>query len=299
MLKDYLHLHFIIFLWGFTAVIGNQMTISAIDLVFYRTILSTLGLALLLQWKKIPFNIGWTPALKMMATGCLTSLHWITFFASSQMANVSICLAGLATTTLWTSFVEPIIMKRALRWYEVALGLVIMCGLYLIFHFQFNFAQGLFVAILSAFFVSLFSVINGKLAPKYNHFTITFYEMLGAFLCTIILMPFYYFYFLDNKSMQWLSFSAENLNNWLGIAFLVIVCTIYAYAACVEIMQRLSAFTVNLSVNMEPIYGIIVAAILLDEHKKMNAGFYMGASVILFSVLSYPYLKKFAQGKVT
>jgi drug/metabolite transporter (DMT)-like permease len=257
--------------------------------------MSVLGLALLLRWKNITFQIGWTPILKMMGTGCFTSLHWITFFASAKMANVSICLAGLATTTLWTSFIEPIVMRRPLRWYEVALGLVILGGLYLIFHFQFNFATGLLVAMLSALFVSLFSVINGTLAKQYNHFTITFYEMLGALICTAILLPLYNYYFLDNQAIIWLSFSSENLNNWLGISFLAIVCTVYAYAACVEIMQRLSAFTVNLSVNMEPVYGIIIAAILLNEHEKMNIGFYAGTGIILLSVLSYPLLKKYAQ----
>ncbi len=295
MLKDYLHLHFIIFLWGFTAVVGKEMTVPAVELVFYRCLLAVLGLALLLRWKNISFNIGRTAILKMLGTGCFTSLHWITFFASAKMSNVSICLAGLATTTLWTSFIEPIIMRRPLRWYEVTLGLVILCGLYLIFHFQFNFAVGLLVAISSALFVSLFSVINGTLAKQYNHFTITFYEMVGALLCTIILLPIYNYYFLDNQAIQWLSFGVENLNNWLGIAFLAIVCTVYAYAACVEIMQRLSAFTVNLSVNMEPVYGIIVAAILLNEHEKMNIGFYAGAGVILLSVLAYPLLKKYAE----
>jgi drug/metabolite transporter (DMT)-like permease len=257
--------------------------------------LSAVGLAMILQWKKIPINLGKTAIIQLLLTGSLTSLHWITFFASSKIANVSICLAGLATTTLWTSFIEPLIMKRALRWYEVALGLVIIAGLYLIFHFQFNFAEGLLVAILSALFVSLFSVINGKLAKKYHHITITFYEMLGAFFCTIILMPLYYTYFGNKQAITWLDFSPENLNNWLGILFLVLVCTIYAYAACVEIMQRLSAFTVNLSVNMEPIYGMIVAAIVLGEHKQMNTGFYIGALIILLSVISYPFLKKFAE----
>ncbi len=290
-MKDYLHLHFIIFLWGFTAIVGKEMTMPAVELVLYRTIFSVLGLAILLYWKKIAFNIGWQPILKMAATGCFTSLHWITFFASAKISNVSICLAGLATTTLWTSFIEPIIMKRALRWYEVALGLVIMGGLYLIFRFQFDLATGLLVAILSALFVSLFSVINGKLAKQYNHFTITFYEMIGAFLCTLALLPFYNFYFMDNAPVQWLAFSSTELNNWIGVLFLALICTVYAYAACVEIMQRLSAFTVNLSVNMEPVYGIILASLLLNEHKQMNSGFYWGTLVILVSVLVYPFLK--------
>lgn len=298
-MKDYLHLHFIIFLWGFTAIVGKEMTIPAVELVLYRTIFSVIGLAILLQWKKITFNIGWKPILKMAATGCFTSLHWITFFASAKISNVSICLAGLATTTLWTAFIEPVVMKRALRWYEVTLGLVIMGGLYLIFRFQFDLATGLLVAISSALFVSLFSVINGKLAPQYNHYTITFYEMVGALLCTIILLPAVNYYFFDNQSITILTFTEEDVINWVGVLFLAIVCTVYAYAACVEIMQRLSAFTVNLSVNMEPVYGMILAALLLNEHEKMNSGFYWGTLVILVSVLSYPFLKKLDFGRMS
>jgi drug/metabolite transporter (DMT)-like permease len=295
MLKDYLHLHFIIFLWGFTALVGKWITIPAVELVFYRTLFAVLGLVILLQIKKTSFKIGKRAIFIMLATGCLTSLHWITFFASAKMATVSICLVGLATTSLWTSFVEPFVMKRKILWYEIMLGLVIIGALYWIMRTQFHYAAGLGVAVLSAVFVSFFSVINGKLAPKYNHNVITFYEMAGAFLGIIAFLPFYQYYFADNQAIIWLDFSEKNIYNWLGVFFLAIVCTVYAYAACVEIMQRVSAFAVNLSVNMEPVYGVILAAIFLREDKAMTNDFYVGAAIILFAVLSYPLLKKYAR----
>ncbi len=295
MFKDYLHLHFIIFLWGFTALVGKWITIPAVELVFYRTLFAALGLAVLMKIQNTTFKIGSRAILIMLATGCLTSLHWITFFASAKMTTVSICLVGMATTSLWTSFIEPLVMKRKVLWYEIVLGLVIVGALYWIMRTQFHYAVGLLVAVISAVFVAFFSVINSKLAPRYHHNTITFYEMLGAFGGIVLFLPFYQSYFSEGQPIAWLTFTEKDVYNWLGVLFLAWICTVYAYATCVEIMKRVSAFAVNLSVNMEPVYGIVLAALFLQEHQAMTADFYWGAAVILVAVLAYPLLKNYAK----
>jgi drug/metabolite transporter (DMT)-like permease len=297
MLKDYIHLHFIIFLWGFTALVGKWLTLPAVELVLFRTFFAVLGLWVLLKFQKTPLQLPKRAIYIMLATGCLTSLHWITFFASAKMTTVSICLVGLASTSLWTSFVEPLLMKRRIRPYEIGLGLLIIGALYWIMRTQFHYATGLLVAVLSAVFVSFFSVINGKLAPKYHHNLITFYEMVGALGSLLLFLPFYTWYIADNQTLTLLNFTAtlDNAYNWVGVAFLAFVCTVYAYAACVEIMKRVSAFAVNLSVNMEPVYGILLAAVFLREDQAMTSDFYLGAVVILLAVLAYPLLKKYLQ----
>ncbi len=291
-MKDYIHLHFIILLWGFTAVVGKITTMPAMELVLYRSIIAVIGLTILMFWYKQQFQIGTKAILAMVATGSLTALHWILFFGSAKVSTISVCLAGISTTSLWTSIIEPIVMRRAVRWYEVLLGLIIIAGLYLIFRFQFNYIVGLLMAVASAVFVSMFSVINGKLASRYHHITISLYEMLGAALCTAIFLPFYLqSSWAESSEIYLLGFAEKDWGNWVGVFFLGVVCTVYAYAACVEIMQRVSPFAVNLSVNMEPVYGIIIAAVWFGEYNKMTAGFYGGAGIILLSVFAYPLLK--------
>ena len=282
--RDYLELHFIVLLWGFSAVLGKLITIPPIELVFYRVLLSTIFLALLMWRMNLTFKIPTSSIWMILGNGVLIAGHWITFFASARVANVSISLAGFATIAWWTSILEPLILKKKFRWYEMILGLVMVGGLYIIFRFQFNHAWGLTLGIISAFLGALFTVLNGKFTNKYNHYTITFYEMVGATLSIALIFPIY-----AGLTSDGLQLVPQPLD-WVYILILALVCTVYAYSISVELMKRISAFAINLTVNLEPVYGIILALIILGESERMTADFYVGALIILGSVLAYPFL---------
>lgn len=284
--KDYLQLHFIVLLWGFTAILGVIISIPAVEMVFYRTLLAAGGLLLLLKWGGRNLWPGRGPVAGMLLTGILIAAHWILFFAAARVSSVSICLAGMATGTLWTSVLEPIIMKRPFKWYELLLGAVVILGLYVIFRFEFDHALGLSMAVASAFLSSAFTVINSRLTQHHNHYLITFWEMVGACLATALFFPLYSSTLAAGGTLQ-LGI------NWVDVACLLalaLVCTVYAYSVSVELQKRLSAFTVNLTINLEPIYGIVLAIIIFGEHKQLTSGFFIGTIIILSAVLIYPVL---------
>ncbi|MCS7017693.1 MAG: DMT family transporter [Cytophagales bacterium] len=288
MLKDYLQLHFIVLLWGFTAILGLLISIPALELVFYRTLLSVIGLAMLLFVRRQSIRIQPTTIVQLILTGSIVGLHWVLFFASARVANASICLAGMATCSLWTSVIEPFANRKAVKWYEVLSGLAIIMGLYVIFRFELNQITGLLLALGSAFLASVFTVINSRFTKKYHHHTITFYEMIGALLMALISLLVYQQFFNHSTPLQ----LVPQPTDWLWIAILAWICTVYAYAEAVELMKRLTAFAINLTVNLEPVYGIILAAVLFHEHQQLTSGFYLGTVIILLAVLSYPLLKR-------
>jgi drug/metabolite transporter (DMT)-like permease len=285
-LKDYVQLHFIVLLWGFTAILGVLIHIPAVEMVFYRTLLAAGGLVVLLNYRGISLWAGKGPIANMLLTGILIAAHWILFFAAARVSSVSICLAGMATGSLWTSILEPLIMRRPFKWYELLLGGVVILGLYVIFRFEFDHALGLTMAIASAFLSSAFTVINSRLTVQHNHFLITFWEMVGACLATALFFPLYTATLAESGSLMLAL-------NWVDVACLLVlalVCTVYAYSVSVELQKRLSAFTVNLTVNLEPIYGILLAIIIFNEHQQLTTGFFMGTGIILSAVLIYPVL---------
>lgn len=292
MIEDkvyYLKLHFIVLIWGFTAILGLLIEIPAVEIVFFRTLIASIGLFLLLRFRKRTFNLGRSQVIKIIATGALISAHWILFFGAARVSTASVCLAGMATCSFWTSFLEPLMTKNKVKAYEVFLGLFVILGLYIIFKFEFTYALGLSMAILSALLASIFTIINGQFIKHgHNPYTITFYEMIGAFLATVIFLPFYSLWMTDGTGLQLLPSSMD----WFYLAILAIVCTVYAYSVSVEIMKKLSAFVINLTVNMEPVYGIILAVFIFGEKEQMKPEFYIGTLVILLSVLSYPFFNK-------
>ena len=167
-LRDYLKLHFIVFIWGFSAILGKLMHIPSGEVVFYRTFTAAIALALLLSWRKRDFNIGQVGILKTLGTGLLIGAHWVLFFEAARVANVSVCLAGMATTTFWTSLIEPLFTARRVRAFEVIIGLIVIGGLYVVFQFEFDNALGLTLAIISALLAAMFSVLNSKYTMQYN-----------------------------------------------------------------------------------------------------------------------------------
>ncbi len=287
MLKDYFSLHFIVFLWGFTAILGLLIQVPPTELVIFRTLLSTLAVGALMYLRGAEWRLGPRATFGLLANGAMIALHWVLFFASARVSSASVCLAGMATSSLWASLLSPLLDRHPIKWYEVLLGAVVMGGLYLIFRFQFDQVEGLVMAVASAFLGALFTVLNGQWTRRYHHYTITFYEMAGAFLGALLLWPIYEATLGTGQPLQ-----LPSALDWGYLAVLAFACTVYPFSASVELMKRISAYTVNLTVNLEPVYGMVLAALFFNEHRNLNPGFYAGTVVILLAVLGYPLVKK-------
>lgn len=281
--KDYLMLHFIVAIWSITAILGILISIASIELVFYRTLIASAMLGLIFLWKKTSIRVSKSELIKIIGTGFLISIHWILFFWAARVSTASVCLAGMATTSLWTAFLEPIINKKKIKGFEVFLGLLVISGIYVIFRFEWGYWLGLSMAIGAALMGALFSVINGRLTKRHSPYVLTFYEMLGACVFAFMMLPVYAFFFAEN-GLQLIPAPMD----WLWLLILSGICTVYAFSVSVELMRRITAFAVNLTVNLEPVYGIILAVLILGEREKMTAGFYYGTVIILISVLIYP-----------
>ena len=289
-LQSYLQLHFVVLIFGFTAILGQLISIPPLALVFWRTGLATVGMWAFLKTQKSTDKASAGLIIRLLLTGGLVALHWILFFGSARVSNVSVCLAGLSTSSLWTALLEPLFTHRRLSLVEVFLGLLVMVGLYLIFLFEFNHALGLTMSVVAALLSALFSIFNSLFARTLEPRRITAYEMAGAWISTAIFLPIYYFLIAPKEKMNLIPQGWD----WLWVLILAGVCTVYAYAAFVRLFQTFSAFVMNLTTNLEPIYGIILAFLIFGSAEKMTAGFYAGASLILGAVLLYPILNRWS-----
>jgi drug/metabolite transporter (DMT)-like permease len=283
--RSYLHLHFLVLIWGFTAIVGLMVSISPVALVFYRTSLAALGLALLIFVKGKGFKATSRDILRMLAVGLVLSSHWILFFASARVSTASVCLAGMATTSLWTSLIEPLVNKRPVRLLEVGLGILAFAGLYVVFRFEFDHALGLFLALVSAMLAAVFTVANSRLVQRIDAYIITFYEMVGASIFSLLFLGL----------AEWRGWTAPapvwpKGQDWLWILFLAWICTVYASTMATQLMKHFSAYLINLTINLEPVYGIALAFFFFGEKERMTDGFYLGTILILLAVLLYPFL---------
>lgn len=286
--KDTAMLHLLVVIWGFTAILGAVIVLPPVEIVFFRTLIAACGLFfLVLLWKK-PFRLPSTrDYLIVFGVGVIIAAHWILFFLAARISNISICLAGLATCSLWTSFIEPLFFKKKVKVFEVVLSCIAFAGIAVIFNVEFDYMLGFSVAVLSAFFSAVFSVINAKLTKRIDPYVITFYEMIGAVVSIAMFFPLYLL-LLPEHQLQ----LSPTLSDWGYLLILSLICTVFAYSYSVLLMQRLSAFFVNLTTNLEPVYGIVLALIFFPETEKMTSGFYVGTSLILLSVLLYPIFNK-------
>lgn len=283
--RSYFKLHFIVILWGFTAIIGLLIKLSFIELVFYRTLIATGALAIIMLYTGESFKIGNKEAMKLILTGSTIAIHWLLFFGAARYSNASVSLIGLSTTTLWTAFIEPTVYKRKISFLEVVFALVVILGLYVIYKDEFEYGLGLAMSIGAAILAAIFVVLNHKFVRRHHHATIVFYEMLGAWLTTI---PF--LWLLSKPDEPILS-----LPDWSDFGLLLIlalVCTVYANAEATKLLKKFSAFASNLVITMEPVYGILLALLFFGESERMNLSFYLGTLIITGAVIIYPLLLK-------
>lgn len=276
-LYNYLHLHFIVFIWGFTAVLGALISIDAIPLVWYRMLLASGFMFLYIKLRKQ--NLQFPPKVLggFLIAGVIIALHWLAFFGAIKISNVSVTLATMSTGALFASLLEPIFYKRRVIWYEVLFGLIVVLGLYIIFKVETEYLWGIILALCSSFLGALFSVINSRFAAKYKASVISFYEIFFGSLCITIYLA------LSGSFNS--AFFQLTLNDWTLLLILASACTAYAFIASIHVMKWISPYTVMLTINMEPVYGILLALLILGDAENMSQGFYYGAGIILATVI--------------
>lgn len=289
-LKNYLHLHLIVFIWGFTAIFGKLITLEALDLVWFRMFLAVVFIAIYLgikkQFQKVPFKAF----IGFFISGIIIAAHWYTFYEAIKVSNISITLACLSTGAFFASIIQPLLYRTKFVWYEMLFGLITIIGLFIIFKVETQYAKGIFLAITSAFLSATFSVINGKYAKEYNANIISFYELaVGVLAISIVLL------FKGKFSANFLTISSSD---WIWLVLLASICTAYAFSASVKVMKVLSPFTVMLTINLEPVYGIILAVIFFKDAEHMNALFYLGALIILGTVIANGIVKNYKKKKL-
>ena len=282
-LKNYLQLHFIVFIWGFTAILGALISIDAVPLVWYRMGLAVVFIGIYFLFKKKQIKVDNKTLLKFIFSGVVIALHWITFFMAIKVSNVSIALVTMSTGAFFTSLIEPIIFKRRIRCIELLLGLIVIIGLYVIFNFETQYYMGIVYALASAFLAALFSVLNGLYVKKNDPGVISFYQLLFGVLFVTA--------YLGYKGLFTLEFFRLPINDWFYLLVLSSICTAYAFIVSVKIMKYISPYTVMLTINLEPVYAIILALIIFGDKEKMKPEFYLGALIVLGVVLLNGILK--------
>ncbi|WP_439127959.1 DMT family transporter [Polaribacter sp.] len=293
-LNNYLLLHLIVFIWGFTAILGALISIDAIPLVFFRMALAVLFIILYFLIKKKNFSLDAKGLIRFLITGIIIALHWIFFFKAIKVSNVSVALVTMSTGAFFTSLIEPVFFKRKIKSIEIVLGLLVIIGLYIIFNFESEYKLGIIYALIASFLGALFAVLNGLFIKTYQADKISLYQLFFGTLFVAI-------YLLFTDSFNWAFFKLSNLD-WLYLFILSSICTAYAFIASVKVMKFLSPYTVMLTINLEPIYAIVLALLIFGEKEQMSGKFYLGAIIVLLVVLLNGILKnratlkqKFAQ----
>jgi len=289
-LKHYLQLHLLVFIAGFTAILGKLITIGSIPLVWFRMLIAAIIMLIYIRIINLKIEVSNRAKIKFFVAGILIALHWITFFEAINQSNISITLAMFSTGAFFASFIEPLIFKRRIVWYEIIFGVVVIIGVFLITESEIKYLNGIILGISCAIFSTIFAVLNGKFVISYRASVISFYEFIGGIV-------FISLFLLIFKGGFDASFFNLSLSDWIYIFILASICTAYAFIGAVNVMKHLSPYTVVLSYNLEPIYGIILALFLFPETEIMSSKFYLGAILILSTLLMDAFLKNYRKRK--
>jgi drug/metabolite transporter (DMT)-like permease len=278
MKKAFLQLHIAILLAGFTGILGRLITLNEGLLVWYRLFFTVIFLWAMYALAPRSLTSGKAGLLPVYAVGGLVALHWVFFYGSIKYANVSIGLVCFSAVSFFTAVFDPIITGRKNDIREWMLGLLVMVGIYLIFHFDPKYKTGIILGIVSSALAALFTIFNKRLLKKHSAMDLTRHQLTGGWLLLTVLLPLYlYFFPVQTLMPSWSD------TGWL--LFLSLFCTVLAYNLSMSALRSISPFTVNLSYNLEPLYGILLAFMLYREDKELESGFYYGMAIIVFTVL--------------
>lgn len=282
MQKALMQLHLAVLFAGFTGVLGRIITLNEGLLVWYRLAIALPILALLITYKKQWVILKGKEIASIFVIGVIAALHWVTFYASIKYSNVSIALVCFSSIGFFTAIFDPILKKRTISKRELLLGLLPILGISLIFQFDPNYKVGIILGIIAAILGSIFPILSGQQLQKHSTWMVTFYYLFGALLFLTITVPFYLKAFPPTHILP-------TTTDWMGLLVLSVICTVWAIMLSMSALKYISAFTVNLSYNLEPIYGILLAFILYREDKGMGIYFYLGLACILLSVALQTY----------
>ncbi|WP_053975396.1 DMT family transporter [Mangrovimonas xylaniphaga] len=289
-LKHYLQLHFLVFIAGFTAILGELISVGAMDLVWYRMVIASILIFGYMKYKKLGMRLRPKVLLQFVLAGIIIALHWITFFEAINQSNVSITLAMFSTGAFFASFIEPIIYKRRIVWYEIIFGLIVVLGVFLISRGELHYINGMILGVISALLSSLFSVLNGVYIKQYDATIISFYEFISGVLFLSVFMLFKGGFNAQFFQISWMDF--------LYLFILGSICSAYAFIEAVKVMKYISPYTVILSYNLEPVYGIVLAILLFPETEIMGANFYYGVFLVLGTLILEAILKQRKANKI-
>jgi len=277
MKQAFIRLHIAVLLAGFTGILGRLISLNEGLLVWYRLLITAFSLWLLALVRRQNLRINRRDLWRIVGIGGIAALHWVAFYGSIKYSNVSVGLLCFSAIGFFTALLEPLLMRHRLDVVELLLGLLVIAGIFLIFQVDPHYKTGILIGLVSALLGSLFPVLNKRILERVPAETVTLYELSGGFLVLTVLMPGYLYLFPVPTLLP----------GWQDLGWLLILswaCTVLAFNLSMSALQKISAFTVNLSYNLEPIYGILLAFLLFREDKYMGRGFYVGFFLILLSI---------------
>ena len=284
MRKAYLQMHLAILLWGFTAILGKLILLDEGLLVWYRMGISSISTLLFVLLSRSSLRIERYDIFNLIGISFLITLHWITFYGAIKASNVSIAISCFSSIGLFTALLNPLLTKTKLKFNELILGAGVILGIGIIFSVQQLYWKGMVLALISAFLGACFTILNKRVSEKIDPASITFYELFFGFVLLSVLLTGW---FHLNESR----FQLPTLSDWKYLILLAVACTTLPFTLSMHSIKKLDAFTMNLTLNLEPLYSIILAIVLFHEDKTLGFRFYLGTFVILLTVLWHGYRK--------
>jgi drug/metabolite transporter (DMT)-like permease len=278
MKKSYLVLHFAVLLAGFTGIFGKLISLNEGLLVWYRVFFSSIILLLVLKLFKVKPSITTKQKVNIAKIGVFITIHWVFFYASIKYANISIGVVCYCLTSFFTAVFSPLINRQKFNLTELLLSLLTLAGIALIFHFDSSYQLGIVLGVLSSAFAAIYTIFNERLVRKYDSRIINYYQMIGGTIFLGVSLPFYLYYFPAPSLLP-------SFKDTMYLLLLASFCTVGLYVLFAESLKRISAFTVNLSFNLEPIYAIILAFLFFNESKELDVSFYIGLLFVMASVI--------------
>ena len=290
-LNNHIHLHFLVLIAGFTAILGELISIDAIPLVWFRMSIAGVLMFLFIKIKKRSLKVPVKAVIRFSIAGIIIALHWITFFAAIKASNISITLAMFSTGAFFASLIEPLFYKRKIIGYEILFGLIVIAGVILITQSELRYLLGIALGISSALFATLFAVLNGQFVQNYKASVISFYEFVSG----VLFMSIFIAFSGDGFDTSYFQLTASD---WTCLIILASVCTTYAFIASIHVMKHITPYTLVLTYNLEPIYGIVLAIIIFPQTETMRSLFYLGAGLIISTVLLNAVFKNSNKSKI-
>ena len=282
--KAYLYMHLSILLWGLTGVLGRGIDLQAGILVWYRMVITALSMFAFIVFTGRSIKISTPDLLRLFGIGTVLMIHWLFFYGAIKYSNVSIALSMLASQGLFTAILEPLVRKKKFRWDELIFSITAIIGIWLIFRVEEIYAMGMIFGLLAAFVGAFFNILNKDMVDRHSPIVVSFYEIVAGLAVLSLSLPFYIHYAHPAKLIP------SNLD-WVLLLVLGILCTHVTILLSLEALKHLSVFTLNLSLNLEPVYTIALAFLIFHENKQLHTGFFIGAGVIMLSVLLESYFQ--------